>query len=567
MIMSLCPAGKFTVFFVVIIFIACDSKQPASTNNEIIINFTDVTASAGLANFRHVTGAVGDKWFPESMGSGGGFIDYNGDGWSDILLVGGGTWPGKSSVVAPALFLYHNNQDGTFENVTAVAGLANLHTYGFGITVADYDNDDDQDFFFTTIWQNHLFRNDGGTFTNVSLGSGLEKDLLWSTTAIFFDADQDGWVDLYVGSYVDWSPENDIWCTLDGSTKNYCTPELYNGVPSRFYLNNGDGTFTDKTEQAGFLPSPGKMLGAVELDFNNDGWPDLAVASDTQRDLLYVNNGDGTFKEIGAVSGMAYDENGRARAGMGIDAGVVDNSGKETIFVGNFSKEMISVFRHQSGNFFEDRAALSKIGRPSLMTLTFGLFLFDAELDGDLDLFTANGHVQIGIEHTQDGINYREPSHLFLNDGDGQFFDIVPSIEGPLAKPIVGRGASYSDYDKNGTLDILVTENNGSAHLFRNDNNKNNFLRVNVKSTNGNRNGLSTKLVGITKNKRMDRRVKTGSSFMSHSETTVTFGLGSEEALDSLYIYWPNGSMERFHNIHGGKEINITEGQGKLVAQ
>ena len=433
--------------------------------------------------------------------------------------------------------------------------------------MADYDNDDDDDFFFTTIWQNHLFRNDGGTFTNVSLGSGLEKDLLWSTTAIFFDADQDGWVDLYVGSYVDWSPENDIWCTLDGNTKNYCTPELYNGVPSRFYLNNGDGTFTDKTEWAGFLPSPGKMLGAAELDFNNDGWPDLAVASDTQRDLLYVNNGNGTFKEIGAVSGMAYDENGRARAGMGIDAGVVDNSGKETIFVGNFSKEMISVFRHQSGNFFEDRAALSKIGRPSLMTLTFGLFLFDAELDGDLDLFTANGHVQIGIEHTQDGIYYREPSHLFLNDGDGHFFDIVPSIEGPLAKPIVGRGASYSDYDKNGTLDILVTENNGPVHLFRNDNNKNNFLRVNVKSTTGNRNGLSTKLVGITKNNRMVRRVKTGSSFMSHSETTVTFGLGSEETLDSLYIYWPNGSMERFHNIHGGKEVNITEGQGKLVAQ
>ena len=295
--MSLCPSGKITVFFVVIIFIACESKQPASTNNELIINFTDVTASAGLADFRHVTGAIGDKWFPESMGSGGGFIDYNGDGWSDILLVGGGTWPGKSAVGTPALFLYHNNQDGTFENVTAVAGLADLHTYGFGITVADYDNDDDDDFFFTTIWQNHLFRNDGGTFTNVSLGSGLEKDLLWSTTAIFFDADQDGWVDLYVGSYVDWSPENDIWCTLDGNTKNYCTPELYNGVPSRFYLNNGDGTFTDKTEWAGFLPSPGKMLGAAELDFNNDGWPDLAVASDTQRDLLYVNNGDGTLKK------------------------------------------------------------------------------------------------------------------------------------------------------------------------------------------------------------------------------------------------------------------------------
>ena len=564
--MSPFPARKITVIFAFTIFIACESKQPTSANTSQVY-FTDVTATAGLDSFRHVTGAVGDKWFPESMGSGGGFIDYNSDGWPDILLVGGGVWPEKNVAVTPGLFLYHNNQDGTFKNVTAAAGLDDIHTYGFGITVADYDNDDDQDFFFTTIWKNHLFRNDGDTFTDVSLSSGLENDSLWSTTAIFFDADQDGWVDLYVGSYVDWSPENDIWCTLDGNTKNYCTPELYNGIPSRFYRNNGDGTFTDNTEQAGFLPAPGKMLGATELDFNNDGWPDLAVASDTQRDLLYVNNGNGTFKEIGAVSGMAYDENGRARAGMGIDAGVVDNSGKETIFVGNFSKEMIGVFRYQYGDFFEDRAALSKIGRPSLMTLTFGLFLFDAELDGDLDLFTANGHVQIGIEHTQDGIYYREPSHLFINDGDGQFADIVPIIGGALSKPIVGRGAAYADYDKNGTLDIMVTENGGPVHLFRNDSDVHNFLRVNVKSISSNRDGLSTKLIGITKNNRMQRRVKTGSSFMSHSETTITFGLGNDEVLDSLYVYWPNGSMETFHNIYSGQEINIIEGQGNWVVQ
>ena len=564
--MSPFPARKITVIFAFTIFISCESKQPTSANTSQVY-FTDVTATAGLDSFRHVTGAVGDKWFPESMGSGGGFIDYNSDGWPDILLVGGGVWPEKNVAVTPGLFLYHNNQDGTFKNVTAAAGLDDIHTYGFGITVADYDNDDDQDFFFTTIWKNHLFRNDGDTFTDVSLSSGLENDSLWSTTAIFFDADQDGWVDLYVGSYVDWSPENDIWCTLDGNTKNYCTPELYNGIPSRFYRNNGDGTFTDNTEQAGFLPAPGKMLGATELDFNNDGWPDLAVASDTQRDLLYVNNGNGTFKEIGAVSGMAYDENGRARAGMGIDAGVVDNSGKETIFVGNFSKEMIGVFRYQYGDFFEDRAALSKIGRPSLMTLTFGLFLFDAELDGDLDLFTANGHVQIGIEHTQDGIYYREPSHLFINDGDGQFADIVPIIGGALSKPIVGRGAAYADYDKNGTLDIMVTENGGPVHLFRNDSDVHNFLRVNVKSISSNRDGLSTKLIGITKNNRMQRRVKTGSSFMSHSETTITFGLGNDEVLDSLYVYWPNGSMETFHNIYSGQEINIIEGQGNWVVQ
>ena len=539
-----------------IVLVSCDKQLSTSKKS---LSFTNVTVNAGLADFKHVSGAIGDKWFPESMGSGCGFIDYDSDGWVDILLVGGGDWTSKSGDLSPALYLYKNNKDGTFTNVTYESGLGEINTYGFGVCVADYDNDNDQDFFFTTIWNNYLFRNDNGSFTDVSQGSGLEKDSLWSTTSIFFDANKDGFLDLFVGSYVDWSPDNDIWCTLDGTTKNYCTPELYNGVASRFYQNNGDGTFSDKTEAAGFLPSPGKMLGASELDFNNDGWPDLAIASDTQRDLLYLNNGNGTFDEIGAISGIAYDENGRARAGMGIDVGVIDNTEKETIFVGNFSKEMISVFRHSNGNFFEDISTISKIGRPSLMTLTFGLFLLDIDLDGDLDLYTANGHVQIGIEETQDGIFYREPSHLFINDGNGLFKDVVPLIGGPLSTPIVGRGAAYADYDNNGTLDILVTENNGPAHLIKN-NNHNNYLRVKIKSINSNRNGIGTKLIAITKGGRMIRKVKTGSSFMSHSETTITFGLGDNQVVDSLYVYWPNNKVDIFLDIESSQEILLVDG-------
>ena len=465
------------IFVIAFLLLVSCNKQVSSPHSAL--SFTNVTVNAGLADFKHVSGAIGDKWFPESMGSGCGFIDYNSDGWEDIILVGGGDWTEKSSNLSPALYLYKNNKDGTFVNVTNESGLGEINTYGFGVCIADYDNDNDQDFFFTTIWNNYLFRNDNGFFIDVSAGSGLEIDSLWSTTSIFFDANKDGFLDLFVGSYVDWKPENDIWCTLDGTTKNYCTPELYNGVASRFYQNNGDGTFSDKTEAAGFLPSPGKMLGAAELDFNNDGWPDLAVASDTQRDLLYLNNGNGTFDEIGAISGIAYDENGRARAGMGIDVGIIDKTEKETIFVGNFSKEMISVFQHSNGNFFDDISGVSKVGRPSLMTLTFGLFLLDVDLDGDLDLYTANGHVQMGIEETQDGIFYREPGHLFINDGNGIFKDVVPLIGGPLSTPIVGRGAAYADYDNNGTLDILVTENNGPAHLIKN-NYFNNYLRVKI---------------------------------------------------------------------------------------
>ena len=547
---------RFLIVVLILLF-SCEN-YPSSSNDKLQLSFTDITENAGLSDFKHVSGAIGDKWFPESMGSGCGFIDYNSDGWIDILLVGGVDWQSKPIAPSPALFLYKNNKDGTFKNVTNESGLGEIYTYGFGVCVADYDNDSDQDFFFTTMWNNYLFRNDNGRFIDVSAGSGLEKDSLWSTTAIFFDANKDGSVDLFVGSYVDWSPENDIWCTLDGNTKNYCTPELYNGISSRFYQNNGNGTFIDKTEAAGFLPSPGKMLGAAELDFNNDGWPDLAVASDTQRDLLYQNNGNGTFNEIGAISGIAYDENGRARAGMGIDVAVIDKSEKETIFVGNFSKEMISVFRHSNGNFFDDISAISKIGRPSLMTLTFGLFLLDIDLDCDLDLYTANGHVQIGIEETQDGIFYREPSHLFLNDGNGVFSDIVPLIGGPFSAPIVGRGAAYADYDNNGTLDILVTENNGPVHLIRN-NNINNYLRVKIQSVNSNRDGIGTKLIAITKDNRMIRKVKTGASFMSHSETTITFGLGNNQKVDSLYVYWPNNKTDIFLDIQSSQDILIVE--------
>ena len=243
---------------------------------------------------------------------------------------------------------------------------------------------------------------------------------------------------------------------------------------------------------------------------------------------------------------------------MGIDVGIIDKTEKETIFVGNFSKEMISVFQHSNGNFFDDISGVSKVGRPSLMTLTFGLFLLDVDLDGDLDLYTANGHVQMGIEETQDGIFYREPSHLFINDGNGIFKDVVPLIGGPLSTPIVGRGAAYADYDNNGTLDILVTENNGPAHLIKN-NNFNNYLRVKIKSINSNRDGVGTKLIAITKDGRMTRKVKTGSSFMSHSETTITFGLGENRTVDSLYVYWPNNKTDIFLDIESSQEILLVE--------
>ncbi len=541
-----------------------EQKKSQSTNG-VALSFIDVTASAGLGEFRHVTGAIGDKWFPESMGSGGGFIDYDGDGWQDVLLVGGGRWPKEKDKRAPALWLYRNNGDGSFSNKTNEAGLSNLSAYGFGVAAADYDNDGDQDFYFTTLHHNMLFRNDAGVFTEVGKAASVAGEASWSSSAIFFDADKDGHLDLYVGNYVDWSPEKDLWCTLDGKTKSYCTPELYKGVPGRFYRSNGDGTFTDQTEAAGFSQSPGKTLGIAECDFNRDGWPDLVVANDTQRNLLYKNKGDGRFDELAAYSGVAYDENGRARAGMGIDVGVVDRSGEETIFIGNFSKEMIGVYRYIGNDLYTDRAAASKIGRPSLMTLTFGLFLFDVDLDGDLDLFTANGHVQEDIEITQDGITYREPPHLFLNDGNGFFTDEAVKIGGVLQQPLVGRGTAYADYDRDGDLDVLVTENAGPVHLWRNElSNDHHYLRLHVQGEKSNRDGIGTRLVAQVDTLRMERCIRTGSSFLASLEKVATFGLGAATQADSLLVYWPSGRVDRFHNVAANRELLLIEGEGEL---
>ncbi len=541
-------------------------KTKSKDTNTATSGFTETAASTGLSEFRHVTGAVGDKWFPESMGSGGGFIDYNGDGWTDILLVGGGAWPKEKEKKVPALWLYRNNGDQTFTNVTQETGLGDLSAYGFGIAAADFDNDGDEDFYFTTLYENMFFRNDNGKFTEIAEAAGVTGGPVWSSSAIFFDADRDGWLDLYVGNYVEWSPEKDLWCTLDGKTKSYCTPELYKGIPGRFYHNNGDGTFTDQTQAAGFLNSPGKTLGITEFDFNRDGWPDLVVSNDTQRNLLYKNNGNGTFSESAAMSGVAYDENGRARAGMGIDAGVVDHTGQETIFIGNFSKEMIAAYRYIGNDLFTDRAAVAKIGRPSLLTLTFGLFLFDFDFDGDLDLFAANGHVQEDIEITQDGITYREPPHLFVNNGDGFFTDEAPNIGGILAQPIVGRGAAYADYDRDGDVDIFVTENGGPVHLWRNElNNGNHFLRVHIEGRTGNRDGIGTRLVAIVDTLRMERRIRTGSSFLASSEKVAAFGLGQATQADSLIVYWLHGHVDHFANIKADREVFLIEGSNELV--
>jgi hypothetical protein len=528
------------------------------------MRFTDVTVPAGLGDYRHHTGAFGQKWFPETMGSGLAFLDYDGDGWQDLLVAGGGAWPQSPSQPARVLWLYRNNGDGTFVLRSKDAGLDDVRAYTFGLTVADYDNDGDPDVYCTTLERNLLFRNEGGTFHEVGQQAGVAGPPAWSSSALFFDADRDGHLDLFVGRYVQWSPERDLFCSLDGQTKSYCTPETYEAETSRYYHNNGDGTFTDHTEAAGFGTGPGKTLGVAEFDYNRDGWPDVFVANDTEPNALYRNNGDGTFTEQGAASGIAFDENGKARAGMGIDVGVVDSTGQPTVFIGNFSREMIGVYRHLGEGLFIDRAAVSQVGRPSLLTLTFAVLLLDLDLDGDLDLFGGNGHVQPEIETTQAGISYAQAPHLFLNQGDGTFTDVAPTLGGILAQPMLARGIASADYDRDGDLDLALVENGAALHLWRNDlrtpaQPAPHFLRVRVQGSTSNRDALGTRLVALVGRQRQERRIRSGSSYLSASEPIATFGLGSATRVDTLWVEWPNGVRQQLANVDANQELTLTE--------
>ena len=558
------------LIFILLLF-SCNNRKSTKKDSFIKnksefenIKFSDVTIKAGLGSFSHDNGSFGKMWFPEQMGAGGGFIDYNSDGWLDILLIGGGAWKGYTKRDINTLWLYKNNKDGTFSNVTEQSGLGKIEAYGLGIVAADYDNDGDEDVFLTTLNRNILLNNERGYFVNVSNASGLGNTIEWSSSAIFFDADKDGWLDLYVGNYATWSPLSDLWCSLDSKTKVYCPPEMYTGLPSKFYHNNGDGTFSDYTTKAGFLPAPGKSLGVALMDYNNDGWLDLAVANDGERDLLYKNNPGGIFEEVGTELGMAYGENGEARAGMGIDAGVVDSSGNTTIFIGNFSNEMVGVYSYSDKGWFNDRAAISKVGRPSFPSLTFGLVLFDVDMDSDLDLFIGNGHVYPQRTKNQDGITYKQASQLFLNNGDGAFSIANEKITGIINNKMVVRGVAIGDYDKDGDQDLLLTENNGPAHLWRNDSESKNYLRVNLLGVKSNKDGIGSKVLLYINENKIERLIRTGSSYLSQSEKTATFGLGDHDMIDSLSIYWPSGKKETYFDIEINKEMLIKEGFGEI---
>lgn len=539
-----------------------ESETPIQAQAPNTVAFTDVTREAGI-DFEHHNGRSGRKYLPETLGSGCAFFDYDNDGLPDIFLVNSKPWSGSADGITSKL--YRNAGGGRFEDVTESAGLAQP-MYGMGVAAGDYDNDGFSDLYVTVLDGDRLFRNQGnGTFEDVSASAGI-SNARFGTSAAWFDYDLDGHLDLLVANYVEWSAEKDLWCSMDGSTKTYCTPESYPGQPSVLYRNRGDGTFEDVSARAGVDDPTAKALGIAVFDYDSDGLPDIFQANDTQPNKLYRNEGDGTFSEHGVSAGIAYAEDGKARGAMGVDAADYDRSGRFHLLVGNFANEMLNLFHNEGNGLFVDEAPTSSIGRDSLLSLTFGAFFFDYDLDGHMDIFCANGHLDEEIEIVQPAVKFAQAPQLFRNDGLGGF-EMTSSEAGPdFAEPLVGRGAAYADYDRDGDLDILITANDGPAKLLRNDRgNANNYLRVRLEGTESNRSGLGTLLTLTSASGQQRQVVRGGSSYCSQSEIVATFGLGADTVIESLEAHWPSGRIDRLEGFEVNREIILSEG-GKVRA-
>ncbi|MDP6995763.1 MAG: CRTAC1 family protein [Candidatus Poribacteria bacterium] len=536
--------------------------------------FVDITTQAGI-DFEHNSGAFGQKYLPETMGPGCAFIDYNNDGWQDILLVNGKDWPNHTTQRRQTMALYRNDGDSDGDGIpefidqTTSAGL-DLPFYGLGVAVADYDNDGDLDFYLSCLDLDRLFQNQGdGSFLDQTEKSGILNPS-FGTSCAWFDYDNDSYLDLFVANYVEWSIEADLFCTLDGTHKSYCTPESYNGQSSKLYRNRGDGTFADVSRIARIEDKTSKSLGVCIFDFNTDGLADIFEANDTQPNKLYQNNGDGTFIEQGMIAGVAFSEDGKATGAMGVDAGDYDGSGRESLVIGNFSNEMINLY-HNEGSFFIDDAPIANVGSSSLLTLTFGCFFFDFDLDGQLDIFTANGHLEDEINTVQSEVTYAQTPHLYLNTGNGAFIDVVAKVGPDLQRPIVGRGTVHGDIDNDGDWDLLVATCGGPVYLYRNDAittggvNAPSWIKVLLVGTESNRNGIGARVSILTEQRKQTRTLRSGASYCSQSELSFIFGLGEATQVEQLDVRWPptlkhrQGRRTVLQNIKANQQLVIQE--------
>jgi hypothetical protein len=557
------PRARVSTLMALVAVVLSMTDKPETARSTAGFQLVDATGAAKF-RFEHHTGAFGRKYLPETLGSGVAVMDADGDGRQDVLLLSGTSWADQPKPAgASGVRLFRNGGNGSFEDVTTRSGLG-VSIYGMGAAAADYDNDGKQDVMVTAVGQSRLFRNSGdGRFVDVTDRAGLGGRSGFSTSAVWFDYDRDGLLDLLICNYVRWTPDTDVFCSADGKAKSYCTPEAYPGATSWLFRNRGNGTFADVTAAAGLFDPTSKALGVTMLDYDVDGWPDLFVANDTQPNKLYRNRRDGTFVETAVQAGLAFSEDGRARAGMGTDAADFDNSGVPSVVVTNFSGEMIGLYSPVRRGVYADRAPASELGKASRLTLGFGCFFFDADLDGLLDLLVVNGHIDDSLSKRDGRVHYAEPPHLFHNRGGGKFVDIAQEVGSGFAAPKVGRGAAFGDLDLDGDLDVLVTTNGGPAYVYRNDlGSSNRSVRLTLRGTRSNRDGIGARVRVRIESTWLTRVVRTGSSYLSQTELPLTFGVGSRGVIDEGIIDWPSGAQENIGSLRAGRSYVVSEGQG-----
>ncbi len=524
------------------------------------IQFTRVTDEAGI-QFRHFSGATGAKHLPETMGGGAAFLDYNNDDALDIYFVNGAPLTESTKDIQSTNRLYRNSGDGTFIDVTLQTGVGNTG-YGIGCCVADYNNDGNRDLFVTNFGRNVLYHNNGdGTFTDVTQKSGTIDEPCFSTGCAFADYNNDGWVDLVVVNYVLTDLETAPDCSQNGIPA-YCRPEDFDPAPDVLYQNNGDGTFTDVTQKAG-LTSLGRGLGAIWMDADNDGWLDLYIANDREANFLYHNNGDGTFTELGELRGIARNEHGDVESSMGIDAADYDNDGDFDVILTHYQAETNTLYQNDGNGVFWDVTAQSYLSEPTLLPLAWGTGFSDFDNDGWLDLFFANGHLHDNIEALEEVGVYKQQNQLFRNQQNGTYTDISNiSGDGMLIEKS-SRGAIFGDYDNDGDLDLLVMNIDDTPDLLRNDTPSiHHWLGIKLVGKRSNRDGLGAKVMLQSGDTHLLREVKSGTSYLSQNPYQLLIGLGMAEHVDRLVVHWQSGTQDAIENVQCNQWLTIQEGDG-----
>jgi hypothetical protein len=548
------------------VFAAQSSK---SSDASIAVHYTDVREKAKIT-FQQDSTQTEEKYYLETMGTGVAWLDYDQDGLMDLYFVQSAATDIYKPPHPLRSALYHNNGDGTFTDVTDKAGVAGDGHYGQGVAVGDFDNDGYSDLYVTGYQRAILYHNNGnGTFADVTAKAGVTDEGGWSTSAGWFDYDKDGWLDLVVTNYIDWSPKNNIWCgERRPGYRSYCHPGNYKGQRIKLYHNNHDGTFTDVSDPSGVGKPEAKGMGVVLADFNNDGWPDIAVANDSWPNFLFINKHDGTFEDVSLVSGLAASEDGKYEAGMGIDADDVDGDGWMDVYITHLDFELNRLYRNSQDGTFTDETFRSRIGNKAVLLSGVAMKFLDYDNDGWNDILQLNGAMLDNVSLYHGEVSYKEPLLMYRNLGKGEFDKVSDSLGSDFVRPIVGRGLATADYDNDGDIDIVTNNRGDFPSLLRNDGgNANHWLTVQLIGTKSNRDGIGASLKLKSEGSVQVEQAKGGMSYMSASDPRIHFGLGKHAKIESLEITWPSGQVDRLTKVPLDEIISVKEGAGIVPRQ